>query len=482
MRRYGRRALRPPRNRWPEPPSSPIGGKLELTHACNLRCGFCYTDSPRRTLQRAPELSDGQWLEVAEQLIAIGAIEAVITGGEPLLRRELTIEVCQRLATAGLSVALNSNGWFIDDDVAAALAEAYGLEVHVSVDGPSPAVHDAARGVPGSWRRAIAGIDALIRHGVVVHAVHVVTAQNVEHVGRTVELLGTLGVSSIRATRVVEIGAAARRGSWRVASRRIEREIDAYAARSGSVPVHLRSGEGGADAMRLKRTPAALLVAPNGLVRIDSLTPFTFGDALDDGLERCWSRIRERWRDPAIADWRRTVSSPRDWTAAPIVPYLDDEVDVTGAAAAPASDGGRDRAVPQPVPARSSAAAGIPDPAAHVLELARRRRYKPGPVRVGGDRGRRVVRRTDSGRSWRLNESASLIFDAVSGACPAEAEAAVAAAHPDEPRERLREDVLAVTRSLHRDGLIVPAAAARVPSPGGPASAPDLPGIAPGTG
>ena len=82
-----------------------------MTFACNLRCGFCYTDSPRHTLARTAELSDEEWLRIADELVEIGAIEAVVTGGEPLLRRELTIEVCQRLAAAGLGVTLNSNGW-----------------------------------------------------------------------------------------------------------------------------------------------------------------------------------------------------------------------------------------------------------------------------------------------------------------------------------------------------------------------------------
>ena len=60
-RRVARRALRPPEPR-PVAPATPTGGKFEITYACNLRCGFCYTDSPRRTLQRTPELSDEQWL------------------------------------------------------------------------------------------------------------------------------------------------------------------------------------------------------------------------------------------------------------------------------------------------------------------------------------------------------------------------------------------------------------------------------------
>ena len=62
MRLFWRLGRRPSRA-FAESPERPVGAKLEITYACNLRCGFCYTDSPRRTLQRTPELSDEQWRE-----------------------------------------------------------------------------------------------------------------------------------------------------------------------------------------------------------------------------------------------------------------------------------------------------------------------------------------------------------------------------------------------------------------------------------
>ena len=74
VRRAARRARwRPPDTR---PPATPVGVKLELTHACNLRCDFCYTDSPRHTVARTPDLSDAEWLAIVDEAIALGALEA----------------------------------------------------------------------------------------------------------------------------------------------------------------------------------------------------------------------------------------------------------------------------------------------------------------------------------------------------------------------------------------------------------------------
>lgn len=463
-----------------EPPPHPLGGKLEMTYSCNLRCGFCYTDSPRRTLQKTPELSDAEWIEVADQLIASGAIEAVVTGGEPLLRKAATIEVCRRLANAGLGVTLNSNGWFIDDEVAAALAEARGLHVHVSIDGPGPEQHDGQRGMPGSWRRAIGGLDALIRHGVAVHAVHVVTAGNVDHIEETLERLRTLGVTAIRMTPVIEVGAAARDGGWRVASLRLERALDRFRDKHGdSVAVSLQSGEGGSALIRTGRAPAALLVRPNGAVRTDSLNPFTFGHVLDDGLEECWNRVRQHWRDPEIARWKSSISAPTDLPKAEIVAYLDDEIAVgDGApAAAPGSADPRSAKLPPLVPPRPADVAF--DAGYHVEELAGSRRYRAGEVRAGGSESRRMVRRLGDGRIWRLNRTASIVFDTLDGGTPDEAAARLGERFPALPADVLRNDAIDAALTLMRNGLVLPVGAKTV-TPATGDSTPDLPQVDPG--
>ena len=116
------------------PPERPYRAKLELTYRCNLRCGFCYTDSPRRTLERTPELDDTSWHRIVEQSIELGIGEAGIIGGEPLLRQDLALEALERLDQAGLDrTSLTTNGWFIDEALADRLARgAHPSGLHVN--------------------------------------------------------------------------------------------------------------------------------------------------------------------------------------------------------------------------------------------------------------------------------------------------------------------------------------------------------------
>jgi pyrroloquinoline quinone biosynthesis protein E len=69
----------------------PLGAKFEVTHRCNLRCGFCYTDSPRRTIERPTDLDAQAWAAIADDALGLGIVEAVVTGGEPLMRADLAL-------------------------------------------------------------------------------------------------------------------------------------------------------------------------------------------------------------------------------------------------------------------------------------------------------------------------------------------------------------------------------------------------------
>ncbi len=312
-----------PRTARTEVPARPVGAKLELTHACNLRCGFCYTDSPRQTLARTPDLPDDAWLAIADQAADLGVIEAVVTGGEPLLRRELVFELLERLQQRGIGLMLNTNGWFVDDEVADRLADVGGLTVHISIDGATAALHDASRGVPGSWRRAVQATSRLLDRGVKVQVVHVVTPDNEHAVSQFLEQMWTLGVPSVRVTPVLAVGAAARSGRWGISRRRLRRVV--RRANGDDSWVQLYGATASVLAVPDAAPPASLLVRPSGAVLIDSLHPFAFGHAVHDGLEACWGRIVAGWRDPRISRWIDSLRSSRDLADSDLVPYLDEE-------------------------------------------------------------------------------------------------------------------------------------------------------------
>jgi MoaA/NifB/PqqE/SkfB family radical SAM enzyme len=330
--RYSRARMRNAFGGWEQPqpvPERPYRAKLELTYHCNLRCGFCYTDSPRRTLERAPGLDDASWRRIIQESIELGIDEAAITGGEPLLRRDTALEAIDRLDQAGVArIVLNTNGWFIDQDLADRLARARTLEVHVSVDGATPEVHDAMRGVPGSWRRAIRAIDLLLARGVQVRALHVITPANQRALPEYLDTMRLLGVRAISVAHVVPVGAAARSGHWAVNRLRIYRQVRSFHRRTGGeTTVALENGLAG----RLSTpdyTPRSFMVRPNGAFLADSNHPFSFGDAATQPLAECWEALRRGWTDERVRQWVEAVPRNRRIPEMNLVPYRDDEIEI----------------------------------------------------------------------------------------------------------------------------------------------------------
>jgi MoaA/NifB/PqqE/SkfB family radical SAM enzyme len=464
LRRLGRRVGWRYRALRPEAPQRPVAVKLELTHACNLRCGFCYTDSPRHTLSRTPDLPDEAWLGIADQAADLGVQEVVLSGGEPLLRRELVLDLAERLARRGVRPTLNTNGWFVDDAVADRLAGVDGLRADISIDGATAALHDAARGVPGSWRRAVRATARLLDRSVRVRVVHVLTPGNARALPDFLDQMWVLGVDCVQATPVVEIGAAARGGRWHVDRGGLRRAIRRFRAHHGEdMRIVLQPGNAGVLAINDQAAPMAMLVRPSGLVLTDSLHPFAFGHAVEDGLAQCWRRIAAGWRHPRISAWAGALRSHRDIPRSGVVPYLDEEVPVAG----PERDGGRLRTrhhADDPVPIPSRRGDGTGDPVeglardrAEIRELAMTRRYRLRALRTTGGEDGRLTLVTPDGGIMRLNRTAALLLDALDGGTPTDAVERLAGRFGEGDRGRLEQDVLATGRSLTRRGVLVPA-------------------------
>jgi MoaA/NifB/PqqE/SkfB family radical SAM enzyme len=431
-----------------------------LTYACNLRCGFCYTDSPRRTLQRSVDLPDEEWRRIAAEALDLGIIEAVVTGGEPLLRKALALELIETLASRGVGVTLNTNGWFVDDEVAGHLAPFRSVTVYLSIDGARPGLHDAARGVPGSWRRAVEGADRLLAAGVDVCVIHVVTPDNVGALEEFLEQMWTLGVPRTTITPVVETGAAARNGGWRVGSRELRNAVARFERRRGTaMQIHVRPANAEGIAYQGSQAPASMLVRPNGDARTDSLRPFSFGNAARDGVAGCWQAIRDSWRDERIERWAAAHRGPRDLPRSDRVAYLDDELPVTGGDGGIEPSGGRDAQVPAPAPLEPiEPAADLALARQKVLELALARRYRLAPARRSDDPDGRLVLRVADGRYIRLNEASATGLDALGDGTPGDAALALEARY-EIGAERATDDAIAVTRELSRQGLLVAAGA-----------------------
>ena len=133
-------------------PQGPTTLELYPTLACNLDCAFC--DTTERHRPPVAELSRARLLEIVDEAAAMGVRRLfVLGGGEPLLRHD-TPDVMARAKAHGMEGILTTNGTRMDRALRERLVEMRWDEVHVSIDGPTPEIHDALRGQRGAFRRA----------------------------------------------------------------------------------------------------------------------------------------------------------------------------------------------------------------------------------------------------------------------------------------------------------------------------------------
>lgn len=401
----------------------------------------------------------------------------MLTGGEPLMRADLVLELLERISARGAGLTLNTNGWFLDDEIADRLAEIPGLTVDVSIDGPTPELHDAGRGVPGSWRRAVLAVDRLLNRGVRHQVVSVVTPQSLPVLDEHIERMRLLGVRSLRLTPVAEIGAAARLKGQHVSRSKLLAAVERHRRCHGEqMRLIVQYGNVGLVAIRDRAAPAALLVRPNGAVLSDSLQPFAYGNAARDGLAACWGRIREGWNDERIDAWARSISGSGKVRDAAVVPYLSDEFDLTAADEVPAPV----KHLDDPLPRRAAPREAGLEPGELVRSLALARRYSVEEVRIGGGERETYVRRISDGRVIRINQTALALLEALDGRTLAGAVEALADLYPGVDRRRLEEDAIECARALLARGFVRPAHARPGASMEPIRTTPDLPGALPG--
>jgi GeoRSP system radical SAM/SPASM protein len=170
---------------------APLTINWAVNNSCNFACRHCYSrEDVHEELDR--EVLAACLRKVAEA----GVFYVNFGGGEPLLRRDL-LEIASLARSFGLRVSMNSNGWLIDRQTAAALGAAGFSKVGVSIDSHLPEVHDGFRGMAGSHARAVAALGHLASAGIATSLSTVICRINNRTIGDLVAFALDQGVGQL---------------------------------------------------------------------------------------------------------------------------------------------------------------------------------------------------------------------------------------------------------------------------------------------
>lgn len=136
--------------------------RISVTDRCNLRCHYCMPEQEYVWLPRETLLSFEEITLLTGIFAALGVDRVRLTGGEPLLRRDLPALVSQLAGLPAIGdLALTTNGLLLADQ-AAALRQAGLHRITVSLDTLDPSRFRALTRIDGH-AAVLAGIDAARR-------------------------------------------------------------------------------------------------------------------------------------------------------------------------------------------------------------------------------------------------------------------------------------------------------------------------------
>ena len=168
---------------------------LIITMRCNFKCLSCSIWQK----EIGPELNKEEWKKIIAQLT--GSLKSTafveINGGEPLIRKDLTIFLIKELKKYFQKVALNSNGLLLDEKTLSELQVA-GLDViKISFYSLNKEIHNNLRGHALAFEQAKKAITLINQKNIALEIGLLITAQNIKEAPELIKYLQTLPNTSI---------------------------------------------------------------------------------------------------------------------------------------------------------------------------------------------------------------------------------------------------------------------------------------------
>lgn len=140
----------------------PINATLELTLRCNLKCKMCmfrHGDEADSRLMKG-ELSSAQWEDLIKEMFDAGVLNILITGGEPLLRKDFC-EIYESMYRRGFIITVYTNATLITEKVMETFRRCPPHRIGITIYGASNETYERLCGSRDGFDRAIEGARAL---------------------------------------------------------------------------------------------------------------------------------------------------------------------------------------------------------------------------------------------------------------------------------------------------------------------------------
>src|SRR5712691_4414453 len=176
-----------------------------LTQRCNLECAHCYMSAFAGADTRG-ELTTAECRRVMDEIAEINPnVFLILTGGEPLLRRDIW-DVAGYAADKKFTTVFGTNGVLLREREAKLMREHRVLGASISLDSTDAKKHDAFRHLPNAWEGAVRATRVLADEGLDFSLHMSVTDWNVDEVPAMIDLARDLGAKVLNFFFLVRTG------------------------------------------------------------------------------------------------------------------------------------------------------------------------------------------------------------------------------------------------------------------------------------
>jgi radical SAM protein with 4Fe4S-binding SPASM domain len=182
----------------------PLALHLEVVAACNLTCTHCFAgELPRKERPLSLDELD----ELFSQMAALGTYRLGLTGGEPLLRKDI-FQIIDLALGHGLCPCLTTNGLLITEEIAREFGRRDLVWLNVSLEGASAKTNDSVRGA-GVFDKVIERLRILRKHSRFTMAFTILSS-NLHEISACAELAEETGADTAVFRPLYPVGTAKR--------------------------------------------------------------------------------------------------------------------------------------------------------------------------------------------------------------------------------------------------------------------------------
>ena len=305
--------------------SAPITAQLEVTDFCNHRCIHCYNLDSNIANRPMRKVEDETVIKCAQKLIDNGIFSVVISGGEPLIKRDLTQKLITLFKNNDVQVHLNSNLTLFDDSFIDFLAKS---QITVLTSCPS-AIPESFKKLTGvdNYVLFAANVQKMVSAGVKFSVNMVITKDNLHEIRTSAKAMKDLGCKSFAATpmglnmtyprldlllSIQEVQSVIDDLLW------IEEHLDLYVDVMEALPKcvfseKILSKKHSFLNRKCQAGRTVISVSCNGDVRPCAHNPISYGNILQEDLKDIWKKMQD-WRTAKfVPDDCKTCSWVNRW-------------------------------------------------------------------------------------------------------------------------------------------------------------------------